>query len=105
MSTLELRDQLKQCRRDVDLANFADRLQLNADFKDVIHQNLFIDKSNALVSQMSLFSKESVEYQQILRELDAISYLRNYFIQLEVTGADAQVSIQDAQNTLNSREE
>ena len=105
MSALELKVQLEESRRVLDLANLNHRLENSKEFREVIYQNLFIDKSLDLVSQLALFSQTSTEYQSILRELDAISYLRNYLTQLNLAGAEAQVSIIDAQSILNGNED
>jgi len=105
MSTDALRDQIRDSRIALDLANAAQRLQDSKDFKEVIQENLFTDKVIALTSKLALFPIDSAEFKHVVRELDAISYLKNYLTQLNLTGAEAQVSIQDAQNILNNAEE
>lgn len=102
MSSEDVKAQISESRRKVDLAQRTYRLETNSDFIEVIQKNLIHDRTIELTSELSLLNPESFEYKQILRELDAISYLRNYFVQLILTGAEAQDSLQEAQNLLNS---
>lgn len=104
MSNDALLKQISEDRKKVDLAQSVSRLNENLDFKKVIQVHLFQDRLNALALQLSVYEKDSPDYNQIVRELDAISYLRNHLVELEELGDEAQAALSEAQSLLDNED-
>lgn len=104
MSNDALLKQISEDRKRVDLAQSVNRLNENLDFKKVIQVHLFQDRLNALALQLSVYVKDSPEYSQIIRELDAISYLRNHLVELKELGDEAQAALSEAQSLIDNED-
>lgn len=104
MSNDALLKQISEDRKKVDLAQSVNRLNENLDFKKVIQVYLFQDRLNALALQLSVYEKDSPEYSQIVRELDAISYLRNHLVELKELGDEAQAALSEAQSLIDNED-
>lgn len=104
MYSEDLREQIKKDRKTVALSQAAYRLQQTTDFREIISHNLLQVRVNALVSQLASWVKDSPEYAAAVRELDAISYLRHYLVNLESEGAEALASLKEAQLLLDNEE-
>lgn len=104
MSNDALLKQISEDRKRVDLAQSVSKLNENLDFKKVIQVHLFQDRLNALALQLSVYEKDSPDYNQIVRELDAISYLRNHLVELKELGDEAQAALSEAQSLIDNEE-
>ena len=104
MSNDALLKQISEDRKKVDLAQSVNRLNENLDFKKVIQVHLLQDRLNALALQLSVYEKDSTAYSQIVRELDAISYLRNHLVELKELGDEAQAALSEAQSLINNED-
>ena len=104
MSNDALLKQISEDRKRVDLAQSVNKLSENLDFKKVIQVHLFQDRLNALALQLSVYVKDSPEYSQIVRELDAISYLRNHLVELKELGDEAQAALSEAQSLIDNED-
>ena len=104
MSNDALLKQISEDRKRVDLAQSVNKLNENLDFKKVIQVHLFQDRLNALALHLSVYEKDSTDYNQIVRELDAISYLRNHLVELKELGDEAQAALSEAQSLLDNED-
>lgn len=95
---------ITQHRKSVELGDSVERLQRSADFKLVIEEHLFKKEVNALVSDLSKLNKMDEQYNEVVRKLDAISFLQNYLHHLIQEGTHASASIREAQYLLQNDE-
>lgn len=93
---------ITQHRREVELSDAVKQLYIYPAFKSVFEKNLFKERVNFLVSQLATLSKADDKYGEVVRELDAISYLQNYLQNILTNGAEAVMSIHQAQHYLNT---
>lgn len=72
--------------KQVELANAVERLFNNPDFKLVVIEQLFHQQALDCVGALASYSKHSDSYQGLVDDLNAISYLQDYFKQVKETG-------------------
>ena len=95
---------LAQHRREAELGEAVKQLTLLPMFKAIFEDNLFTDKVNSLVAKLAYVTKPSAEYDAVLAELNAISYLKKYLYDLHVKGSEATLHITEAQAYLHNEE-
>lgn len=100
----ELREQIKKDQETEEMAKALHRLNFGVDFKKVIQQYLLTQVPNELVSSLACLVPDSPEYKEIIRTLDHISYLRQFFKDIEAAGVIAQGAIREAQAILNNED-
>jgi hypothetical protein len=100
MSANDLHDLIAKCRKDIELGEAVNQLNVLPTFKSVITTHLFNAQVSLLVSKLASFRKDSVEYAEVVRELDAISYLQTYLHQLTVNSVQAECDLKEAQHYL-----
>lgn len=105
MTDVDVNSLLVQHRQDVELSDALVQLKLTAPFKLVFETNLFTQQVNSLVLKLATLSKPSPEYDEVVRELDAISYAQNYLQQLTVRGSEAAHSIREAHDFLYNNDD
>lgn len=105
MVDIDVNSLINQHRREVELGEAMTQLSLNPAFKLVIENHLFKETVQGLVLQLASISKSTSQYEEVLRELDAISYLQNYLQNTITKGVDASLSIREAQYLLNHDED
>ena len=76
---------------------------VNSDYK--IKTREFNKEVILLVNQLASLNNSTSEYNEVIRKLDAISYLKNYLQQLTEAGSAAERNIREAHYLLNSDEE
>lgn len=97
----DLKNEIQDLEDVVVLAECMHRLSNFHEFREVINVNLLEVRRNALVSQLYKFTPQSPEYQEMVRELDHLSYLSQYFLNLVQRGVEAKATLRDAQLYLN----
>ena len=75
---------IAQHRKEAELGEAVKQLTLLPSFKAVFEDNLFTQQVNTLVARLAYLSKPSAEYDVVLSELNAISYLKKYLHDLNV---------------------
>lgn len=105
MSSADLKRQVAECQAKLKSVTALERLLSNNDFNLVIAKDLFEDKANSLVLSLNKLDRGSAVYDQTIRELDAISSLRNYLVDLGASGAEIRDTLKDAQTALDQYEE
>jgi hypothetical protein len=105
MTDIDVNNLLAQHRQEVALSDAIVQLKLTAPFKLIFENNLFTQQVHLLVLKLATLSKPSPEYDEVVRELDAISYAQNYLQQLTVKGTEAAQSIREANVFLSNNDE
>lgn len=104
MSANELFEQVREYQRTIELGNTTERLLDSLDFKKVISDGLLKQGITTLALDLANCTKDSLEYVQIVREIDAISYLNVYLNNLIDQGREALPLLREAQELLNNEE-
>lgn len=94
----KLEKELIQYNKDIELMNALIRLRKNKDFNLVITKGYLTDEALRLVKRKCSVSGE--EETQLIRQLDSISNLQNYFDVLTLNAEIAQKSVKDAEHLL-----
>lgn len=105
MSAKELRAEIQGYKKSIELANMVSQLEVHKGFSELILGNLFKERVTELVRKMSLHAKDSVEFANVVRELDSISYLEGYLNQVKQAGETAEDLLREARHALDSQEE
>lgn len=95
---------IAQHRKEAELGEAVKQLTLLPSFKAVFEDNLFNTQVNSLVARLAYVSKPSADYDAVLSELNAISYLKKYLYELTVKGSEANLHIAEAQAYLHNEE-
>lgn len=95
---------IAQHRKEAELGEAVKQLTLLPSFKAVFEDSLFTQQVNTLVARLAYLSKPSAEYDAVLSELNAISYLKKYLHDLNVKGTEANLHITEAQTYLHNQE-
>ncbi len=102
---MNVNDLVASYQNDIELSKAVNQLEHNSAFKTVVLDNLFNKEVILLVNQLASLNKSTSEYNEVIRKLDAISYLKNYLQQLTEAGSAAERNIREAHYLLNSDEE
>lgn len=71
---------------NVERAKHFRLLQTNINFQALVIQHYFNDYVLELHNQLSEYTRNSEQYNEVLRKLDAISITKSYFLGLKETG-------------------
>ena len=82
-----------------------ERLMGNLDFKKIFLEDLFVFQVNELQQNLYKYAPESAEYRQIVRELDAISYVRQHIKKLLDAAVTARNDLREARAEFLNDEE
>lgn len=97
----ELEESIERHKRDISLLNALESLQRNKHFIEVITQGFCTDKAVQLVQLKAQSNMQSPEYQAaVIREIDGIGTLVEYFKSIQANGEIAKRSLNDDQETL-----
>lgn len=101
-----LNNQIDQAKRDLDLAKALANLEGNADFKKIVSEGYLREEAVRLV-MLKGDPQVSLPHQQaaILRDIDAIGSLSEYFRIIRKLGEKAERSIKDAESEIEEIEE
>lgn len=102
---MNVNDLVASYQNDIELSKAVNQLEHNSAFKTVVLDNLFNKEVILLVNQLASLNNSTSEYNEVIRKLDAISYLKNYLQQLTETGNTAERNIREAHYLLNNDEE
>lgn len=102
---MNVNDLVASYQNDIELSKAVNQLEHNSAFKTVVLDNLFNKEVILLVNQLASLNKSTSEYNEVIRKLDAISYLKNYLQQLTEAGNTAERNIREAHYLLNNDEE
>lgn len=102
---MNVNDLVASYQNDIELSKAVNQLEHNSAFKTVVLDNLFNKEVILLVNQLASLNKSTSEYNEVIRKLDAISYLKNYLQQLTEAGNAAERNIREAHYLLNNDEE
>lgn len=84
----------------LDLKKSLDKLLKNRDFKAVIMDGYFEKEAQRLVFLKSEYTMQSEENQrEIIKQIDSIGSLRQYFNMVRALGQQAEKSMEDLENT------
>lgn len=95
----ELNDLINQCHKDIELSKAVNQLKVMPSFNLVL--NDLNNKINNLVLQLSKLTKDSIEYDRVIRELDSISYFNNYLTTVIEIGDEATLKIKEAKSLIS----
>ena len=95
---------IAQHRKEAELGEAVKQLTLLPSFKAVFEDSLFNAQVNSLVARLAYVPKPSADYDAVLSELNAISYLKKYLHELTVKGSEANLHITEAQAYLHNEE-
>ena len=95
---LEVELSIEQSKKIVDLYQSFKRLIQNKDFQKVIEDNYFQKEASRLVLLKADPNMQTDERQQdILKEINAIGFFRQYLITINSMGQNALQAIKDAE--------
>lgn len=86
---------IETLNQQIELANALERLYKNPDFKTVLLDYLFKNKSLELVKGLGVYSQSSQSYADVLVGLNAISYLQNVFDTIKDIGQSAKYDLEE----------
>lgn len=98
-SASELVAQIKEGEKQVELASALKRLGHNRDF-NLVTDRIFKDEAKSLMQSLSLQDVGSVGYNNVVRRMDAISYLEQLLNTFANSGDIARESVQQARRYL-----
>lgn len=91
----ELNQHAEILKSQISLGEAVERLKNNRDYQMVFKKYLFGEYLNSLSLSLSVFSKDSKEYQEILREIDSLSYLNNRLLNITNEGNNAKFTLRE----------
>lgn len=94
---------IEELKESIELAEALKRLQSNPDFNKVINKGYLEDNAIRLVALRSSPSLQEKEQQEsVLKEIDGIGALLNYFRRIMYMGEEAKADLVNEQETLDS---
>ena len=91
---------IEQARQTVDTLNSLKRLTTNKDFISIIHEGYFEKEASRLVLVKAEPSMQTAEHQtMLLKQIDAVGYLRQYLSTIMQLGYTAMRSLDDDEKT------
>ena len=96
---------IAQHREEALLGEAVEQLKVLPSFNLVFESNLFTKRVNSLVYKLAYLNKTDEEYDAVINELNAISYLSKYLQDLTLKGSEANLHIAEAQTYLHDGEE
>lgn len=104
----EIEADIKEAKKVIELGETVARLKSNRDFRKLILEGYLRDEAIRLVHVKSDINLQDAENQRkIIRDIDAISSLADYFRTVEFNGRQAKDKLGDAEAAIEelSREE
>jgi hypothetical protein len=93
---------IKQAHELIDKANTLKRLINNPDFISIVTEGYFEKEPSRLVLLKADPNMQGDKEQKMLdKSIDAIGYLRQYFVAIMQTGRMAEASLEENKNTLS----
>ncbi|MGH1461222.1 MAG: hypothetical protein ACRBB6_04220 [Neptuniibacter sp.] len=99
---------MEQAKKALGLRKNLERLTSNRDFKKVVLEGYFEQEAQRLVHLKAVPSMQTPEHQEsIMKQIDAIGAVRNYFNTIMVFGAQAEkemVSLEETREEILAEE-
>ena len=102
----EIQEFIKEKQESVKKLEALNRLAKNKDFKLLIDNGYFVDEATRLVMlKASPCSASDEDQKNIMRGIDSVGYLRQYFATITTLGREAERRIEEAEYTIQSLKE
>lgn len=102
----EIELSIKEAKKMVDEKTMLDKLRKDKAFKTLIMEGYFKEEPVRLVTLRSHpnFSSDEKQLAELNKQMDAIAYLQNYFLGIDIRGNRAASAIEESEEILNTNE-